>query len=126
MKLTEMLNMSKSHMIRVLLCSIATMGILLTVNTLNRVFMYIFVRWNLDISSLETNVPMEVVLVVVVWNYVIGFTIAGLLWKYVGLPKTTVIGKFYKRYMDSLYEDDQLETYFPKSICEVVMEKTKN
>ena len=105
MKLLEMLNMTKGHVVRVLLCSIATMSILLTISVLNRVFMYIFTSWNLDLINTDASVPFEVVITVIAWNYILGITVVGLLWKFVGLPKITLIGRLYKEYMDSLYED---------------------
>ena len=107
MKLLEMINMSKSHILRVIICSIITMSILLTVSVVNRVFLYVFARWNLDIvqNSIGGSVPFIVVVTVIAWNYVVGFTIVGLCWKYLGMPKVTVIGKSYKRFMDIYYVD---------------------
>ena len=103
MKLLQMLNMTKSHILRIIFCSICTMGILLTVSTVNRVFTYIFLRWNLDIAVLEASVPFSVIVTVLIWNYVVGVTVACLLWKYLGLPKITVIGKIFKRFIDIYY-----------------------
>ena len=104
-KIPELLNMTKSHILRVLFCSIATMAILITVSLVNRVFLYVFVSWNLDIiqNNISSNVPGGVVVVVVIWNYIIGVTVACLLWKYMGLPKITFIGKIFKRFMDVYY-----------------------
>ena len=102
MKITNLLNMSKTHILRIIICSIVTACILVTVGIFNRVFMYIFIRWNLDIaqSNLETSVPIEYILIVLIWNYVVGFAVAGLCWKYLGFPRVTTIGKYYKRFMD--------------------------
>ena len=77
------------------------------IGSINRVFMYVFASWNLDIlqNNINNNIPIEVVYTVIIWNYVIGITIACLLWKYIGLPKITVIGKSYKRFMDIYYVD---------------------
>ena len=107
MKLLEMLNMTKSHILRIIFCSICTMCILLTVNVVNRVFLYVFIRWNLDImqNNISSNVPVEVVYTVIVWNYIMGFVVIGLTWMYLGLPKITFIGKGYKRFMDIYYVD---------------------
>ena len=106
-KITKLLNMSKIHILRVILCSIATMSILVTVGILNRVFMYIFTRWNLDIiqNNISSNIPVEYILMVLIWNYIGGFAVAGLIWKYLGFPKVTMIGKYYKRFMDVYYVD---------------------
>ena len=107
MKITQMLNMTKSHILRVLLCSIVTMGILITVGIVNRVFLYVFTSWNLDIiqNNINSNVPVGVVVVVVLWNYVVGLMVVCLLWKYLGFPKITFVGKIFKRFMDVYYVD---------------------
>ena len=104
-KIRDLLNISKSHILRLIFCSIATGLILWTVGTINRVFMYVFARWNLDIvqNSIGGSVPFIVVVTVIVWNYVVGFTVMGFSWKYIGFPKVTVIGKTYKRFMDIYY-----------------------
>ena len=106
MKLTEMLNISKCHILRVIFCSIVTASVLVTVGIVNRFFLYIVIRWNLDI--MESNiggggVPVEYVLVVLVWSYVVGFVVVGLSWKYLGFPRVTLIGKYYKLFMDMYY-----------------------
>lgn len=102
MKITKLLKMTKSHILRVILCSIATAAILITVGLVNRVYMYIFVRWNLDIiqNNISSSVPVEYILIILIWNYIVGFVIAGLFWKYLGIPKITFISKYYKRFMD--------------------------
>ena len=101
-KIPKLLNMTRSHILRVLLCSISTMAILITVGLVNRVYVYVFVRWNLDIvqNNIESSVPVEYMLIILIWNYIIGFVIACLMWLYLGLPKITFIGKYYKRFMD--------------------------
>jgi len=104
-KLRDLLNITKSHILRLLFCSICTGLILWTVGSINRVFMYVFARWNLDIveNSIDSSVPVEIVFTVVIWNYVLGFMVIGLCWKYLGMPKITLIGKSYKRFMDIYY-----------------------
>lgn len=107
MKITKLLNMTRFHILRVILCSIATMSILITVGILNRVFVYVFARWSLDIiqNNLDSSVPVVYILIIFIWNYIVGIAIACLLWKYFGFPKITVIGKIYKRFMDVYYVD---------------------
>ncbi|GAG92703.1 unnamed protein product [marine sediment metagenome] len=101
-RITQILNMTKSHILRVILCSIATMSILITVGVVNRVFYYIFARWQLDIiqNNISSSVPVEYIFTVFIWNYVIGIVIILLIWKYIGMPKITMIGKYYKRFID--------------------------
>ena len=107
MKITKLLKMTRSHILRVILCSISTMAILVTIGLVNRVFVYIFTRWNLDIiqNNLTGSVPIEYILIILIWNYVVGFVVVGLLWKYLGFPKITMIGKIFKRFMDVYYVD---------------------
>lgn len=106
-KIPKILRMTRCHILRVILCSVATMSILVTIGILNRVFIYIFTRWNLDIiqNNINSNIPVEYILMVLIWNYIVGFAVAGLLWKYLGFPKVTMIGKYYKRFMDVYYVD---------------------
>ena len=107
MKITKLLNMTRSHILRVVLCSISTMGILVTIGLVNRVYVYIFTRWKLDIIQydLESNIPVEYILIILIWNYVVGFAVAGLMWRYLGFPKITMVGKIFKRFMDVYYVD---------------------
>ena len=107
MKITKLLKMTRSHILRVVLCSIATMSILIIVGILNRVYMYIFASWSIDIikNNLSGRLPVEYILIILIWNYVIGIVVIGLLWKYLGIPKTTFLGKCYKRFMDIYYID---------------------
>jgi len=107
MKITELLNMTKTQILRIILCSISTMAILITVGLVNRVYVYIFTRWNLDIiqNNLNSSIPVEYILIILIWNYVVGFVIAGLCWRYLGFPRITFIGKCYKRFMDIYYVD---------------------
>ena len=107
MKITQLLNMTKIHILRVILCSIATMSILITVGLINRVYLYIFTRWNLDIiqNNISGSIPVEYILIILLWNYIVGFAVAGLLWKYFGIPKITFFGKVYRRFMDIYYVD---------------------
>lgn len=104
-KLRDLINISKSHILRLIFVSIATGVILWAVGSINRVFMYVFARWNLDImqNSIDSSIPVEIVFVVIIWNYVVGFMVIGLAWKYLGLPKITIVGKSYKRFMDVYY-----------------------
>jgi len=106
-KIPKLLRMTKTHILRVILCSISTMAILVTVGLVNRVFVYIFVRWNLDIiqNNLESSIPAVYILIILIWNYVIGITVICLLWKYLVFPKITFIGKCYKRFMDVYHVD---------------------
>ena len=105
MKITKMLNMTKSHILRIVFCSIITMSILVTVGILNRVYMYVFTSWRLDIvqNNLDGYIPFEYILIVLIWNYIIGITVICLSWKYLGFPRVTFIGKCYKRFMDIYY-----------------------
>ena len=105
MKITKLLKMTRSHILRVILCSIATMSILIIVGILNRVFMYIFASWSIDIieNNLSGRLPVEYILIILIWNYVIGVVVIGLLWKHLGVPRVTFIGKCYKRFMDIYY-----------------------
>ena len=102
MKITKMLNMSKSHILRVIFCSIITMGVLVTVGIVNRVYMYVFASWSLDIAAnnLSGRLPVEYIIIVLIWNYIIGITVIILSWKYLGFPKVTIVGKYYKRFID--------------------------
>jgi len=102
MKITKMLNMNRSHILRVIFCSIVTMGVLVTVGIVNRVYMYVFASWSIDIaaSNLSGRLPFEYIIIVLIWNYVIGITVICLSWKYLGLPRVTVLGKYYKRCID--------------------------
>lgn len=104
-KIRKLIKKNKFRIIRFIFCIISTMGILFTITVLNRVFTYIFVRWNSDMVSIDASVPFSVVITVFVWNYVVGMVIAGLLWKYIGLPRVSVIGKLYKSYMDMYHEE---------------------
>lgn len=106
-KITKLLNMTKSHILRVILCSIATMFILISAGIVNRVFLYVFTSWNLDIiqNNINSSVPSGVVVIIIIWNYVVGCTVACLLWKYLGFPKITLVGKIFKRFMDVYYVD---------------------
>ena len=92
---------------RVFVCVVIAACILFTVGIVNNVFKYVFVRWSLDIiqNDLRGGIPLVYQIIVLVWNYVIGFVLIGLVWKYFAIPRVTVIGKVYKRYMDSYYED---------------------
>ena len=94
---------------RVAGCIIFAAFILFAVGIVNNIFKYVFARWNLDIiqNNLDNNLPVEYLVIALVWNYIVGFVVIGLIWKYFGIPRVTVIGKVYKRYMDSLYEDDE-------------------
>ena len=105
MKITNLLNMSKTQILRIIICSIATMSILIIVGMVNRVYMYIFASLSIDIieNNLSGRLPVEYIIIILIWNYVIGVVVIGLLWKYLGLPKTTFIGKYYKRFMDVYY-----------------------
>lgn len=113
MKLTREAIMS--HMpkiirtVRVALCIIVAAFILFTVGIVNNVFKYVFARWSLDIiqNDLDTGIPFIYKIIVLIWNYVVGFVIIGLVWKYFAIPRVTVFGKLYKRYMDMYYEDDE-------------------
>ena len=104
-KIRDMIDISKSHILRLVFCSIATGVILWAVGAINRVFMYVFARWNLDIvqNSISGSVPVEVVFAVIGWNYMVGFVVIGLSWMFLGLPKITIVGKSYKRFMDIYY-----------------------
>ena len=105
MKITKLLNMTRSQILRIIICSIFTMGILITVGIVNRVYMYVFASWSIDIAAnnLNSSLPFEYIIIVLIWNYVIGITVICLSWKYLGFPKVTIIGKVYKRYMDTYY-----------------------
>ena len=105
MKITKMLNMTKSHILRVVFCSIVTMSMLITVGIVNRVYIYVFTSWRLDIiqNNLSGRIPFEYILIVLIWNYIIGLVVICLSWKYLGFPKITFIGKYYKRFMDVYY-----------------------
>jgi len=107
MKITKMLNMTRSQILRIVFCSIITMGVLVTVGIVNRVYMYVFASWSIDIAAnnLNSSLPMEYIIIVLIWNYVIGIVVICLLWKYIGFPKITTIGKIYKRFMDIYYID---------------------
>lgn len=89
--------------IRVALCIIIAAFILFTVGIVNNVFKYVFVRWNLDIiqNDLDMSIPLIYQVIVLVWNYVVGFVIIGLIWKYFAIPRVTFIGKGYKQFMDT-------------------------
>ena len=93
---------------RVFVCVLFTAFILFTVGIVNNVFKYVFVRWSLDIiqNDLDTNIPLIYQIVVLSWNYVVGFFIIGIVWKFFAIPRVTVIGKVYKHFMDVYYEDD--------------------
>lgn len=88
--------------VRVASCIIMAAFILFTVGIVNNVFKYVFVRWNLDIiqNNLETGIPLIYQVIVLVWNYVVGFVMIALIWRYLAIPKITVIGKIYKRFID--------------------------
>ena len=102
MKITKLLKMTRSHILRVILCSIATMSILIIVGILNRVYLYVFVSWQIDIIqyNIDSNIPFEYILIILIWNYVIGVVIIGLLWKFIGIPRVTFLGKYYKHFID--------------------------
>ena len=90
---------------RIIISIIAATYILITIGIVNRVFTYIFVKWNIDIvqNNIDSSIPVEFILMLMIWNYVVGFTVIALIWKYIGLPEETVIGKLYngyKRFMD--------------------------
>jgi len=89
--------------VRVALCIIIAAFILFTVGIVNNVFKYVFVRWNLDIiqNDLETGIPIVYQVIVLVWNYIVGFIIIGLIWRYFAIPKVTTVGKVFKRFMDT-------------------------
>ena len=105
MKITNLLNMSKTHILRIILCSIATMSILIIVGMVNRVYMYIFASWSIDIieNNLSGRLPVEYIIIILIWNYIIGIVVICLSWKFIGFPKTTFIGKYYKHFMDVYY-----------------------
>lgn len=88
--------------IRVALCIIMAAFILFAVGIVNNVFKYIFVRWNLDIiqNDLDMSIPLIYQVIVLVWNYIVGFIMIGLIWKYFAIPKITFLGKLYKRFTD--------------------------
>jgi len=54
---------------------------------------------------LISSIPVEYILIILIWNYVVGFVVAGLCWKYLGFPRITFIGKIFKRFMDVYYVD---------------------
>jgi uncharacterized BrkB/YihY/UPF0761 family membrane protein len=93
--------------IRVAVCIIIAAFILFTVGIVNNVFKYVFVRWNLDIlqNNLESGIPLIYQVIVLIWNYIVGFVMIGLIWRYLAIPKVTVIGKVYKRFRDTYYLD---------------------
>ncbi|GAG79767.1 unnamed protein product [marine sediment metagenome] len=97
MKITKMLNMTRSHILRVIFCSIVTMGVLVTVGIVNRVYMYVFASWQIDIieNNLSSSLPIGYIIIVLIWNYIIGIVVICLSWKYLGFPKVTMIGKYY-------------------------------
>ena len=105
MKITKMLNMTRSQILRVVFCSIFTMGVLVTVGIVNRVYMYVFASWSIDIaaSNLSGSLPVGYIIIVLIWNYIIGIVVICLLWKYLGFPRVTIFGKYYKRFMDVYY-----------------------
>ena len=92
---------------RVFVCVVVAACILFTVGIVNNVFKYVFVRWSLDIiqNDLSSGIPLIFQVIVLIWNYVVGFVIIGLVWKYFAIPRVTVIGKGYKRFMDVYYVD---------------------
>ncbi len=94
---------------RVACCIVAAAFILFTVGIVNNVFKYVFARWSLDIiqNDLDTGIPMVYKIIVLIWNYVVGFVVIGLIWKYFALPRVSVFGKLYKRYTDMYYEDEE-------------------
>ena len=108
-KLRDMINITKSHILRLVFCSIVTGVILWAVGVINRVFMYVFIRCDLDLmqNNINSNVPIEVILTVLIWNYILGFVVIGLCWKYLGMPRVTLVGKLYKRYMDMYYDEGE-------------------
>jgi len=111
MKLVKYLKKNKAGVARVFRLMISVFlaaYILIVVGILNRVFMYIFARWNLDIiqNSLNSSLPGEYIVMLLIWNYIIGFAVIGLVWKYFGIPRVTFIGKCYKRFMDIYYVGD--------------------
>jgi len=83
------------------------MAILVTVGLVNRVYVYIFIRWNLDImqNNIDSSIPVEYILIILIWNYVVGFVIIGFCWMYLGIPRITLLGKIFKRFMDVYYVD---------------------
>ena len=105
MNITKLLNMTKSHILRVLLCSTLTALILMVVGIVNQFFLYIFISWRIEIlqSNINASLPVEYMLVVMIWNYIIGVVVIGLLWKYIGMPKITFIGKAIKSFIDIYY-----------------------
>ena len=111
MKLVKYLKKNKAGVARVFRLMISVFlaaYILIVVGILNRVFMYIFARWNLDIiqNSLGSSLPHEYIVMLLIWNYIVGFAVIGLIWKYFGIPRVTFIGKCYKRFMDIYYVGD--------------------
>ena len=111
MKLFKYLKKNKAGVVRVFRLMISVLMaayILIVVGILNRVFMYIFARWNLDIiqNSLNSSLPGEYIVMLLIWNYIVGFAVIGLVWYYFGIPRVTFIGKCYKRFMDIYYVGD--------------------
>jgi len=94
--------------VRVAVCIVISASILFSVGIVNNVFKYIFIRWNLDIlqNNLDSSLSIEYLYIVLIWNYVVGFFIIGLIIKYFTLPRITFIGKFYERFIDSYYDDE--------------------
>jgi len=106
-RLTKFLNMTRSQILRIVFCSIVTMSVLITVGIVNRVYMYVFASWSIDIveNNLTGRLPVEYILIILIWNYIIGIVVICLSWKFIGFPKVTFIGKCYKRFMDIYYVD---------------------
>lgn len=92
---------------RVFVCVVIAACILFTVGIVNNVFKYVFIRWSLDIiqNDLHNGIPFIYQIIVLIWNYVVGFFLIGLIWKYFAIPKVSVIGKVYNRFMDMYYDD---------------------
>lgn len=92
---------------RVFLCVLIAASILFSVGIVNNVFKYVFARWSLDImeNNLDKSIPFIYQVIVFVWNYVVGFVLIGLVWRFFAIPRVTVIGKVYKRFMDIYYVD---------------------
>ena len=87
---------------RVFLCVVFAAYILFTVGIVNNVFKYVFARWSLDIiqNDLSDGIPFIYQVMVLIWNYVVGLFIIGIIWRYFAIPRVTVIGKVYKRFMN--------------------------
>jgi len=92
---------------RVFICVIIAAFILFSVGIVNNVFKYVFVRWNLDVIQydLKGGIPLIYQLIILIWNYIVGFFIIGIVWRFFAIPRVTVIGKVYKRFMNIYYVD---------------------